>query len=1078
PIEELNPDVPRWLAEIVGRLLEKSPEQRFQTAGEIGELLGVHLARQQHAGPDALSHSGINARHLATASPQRPSARRTSASPSRPGSQTAGSATLFVGIPWYVRLFGALVLIASLSVVVSQFALTYLTRTDPSIAPRAGGAASHLITSLLWLLPLFVGVLLSRKWISVQFLLVALFLGLGPIGVVLWMLQRERWERTAVDTEAAREIDMRDRQSMYSSALKTTLGATIIAAMVTVSLFHALPGEELRQHFAALVKAAAIALGCIFAVVSMSKLSDGVDRRSLMMTVGAVFWTVLCVPLLCMVGQEAAIAKNASEPFGSLLALIAAGWLIPVAGLLYLLHRRELAASDASVPDASAPLTKRERAWLGFGGVIVWLGSICAMLLIDRDGRLPWGIGAVEWGAILFVGSLVLGIPLLVLWLLLRRREGDDRTLRQRVDDARGQPGKLLAWLAIGCLLLFVVLPVLLIGVGLIVPMFARVDTVRVLVDYDPAAPLTEIRTESGIVYQVSSRPQPIRLPAGRRALHLQYQDSGVPHYLSTTITIPESYVGRELTVDLRNEIAADLHREIEPEFSALPDDAVEASGGVESYGGLDPFPFPSGSMEGGSAEASAELGQLAAATSGPPVAWTTETDSRATMRSGLHVQMLGEGLVLALRKKSLFEGTIGEKETIISEFGNVWGGLEKGEYEWLYRDLHFGWAYDRRGSVTLLDPKQGTLVVRRNLATAIQPAVALPARGGFGVPQPAISQFRWNGDQYDLDPNQSLIVQQLANAAITTEPAVREDQLVAELNRQIVRWSNSPGSFGAFGLSGHSGGGSPSPGSNIVSPVEALKQVFDTASGLHPAWGTLIVPGEESDTFRLAPIELGVLKFNQTDSTRAVTVHTPSGEMESLTPGERSLTLTPGDYAVEFIPEQPDVAWMRPSSDGYVSFPARRTVSVDAGETTVLSLTHELNDAVTPRPLINVPQARDLTVPGYLLRWFGHGNLPAGESPAPPLVDERVYALNDYQALCIGRLMQGIVQQQPDVAESTIVDVAKRAGFMPPEAPADTEPYSGLNEVFPGLQDGSWQALLTPGEQPDTWRLHLPSQD
>ena len=147
------------------------------------------------------------------------------------------------------------------------------------------------------------------------------------------MLQRERWERTAVDTEAAREIDMRDRQSMYSSALKTTLGATIIAAMVTVSLFHALPGEELRQHFAALVKAAAIALGCIFAVVSMSKLSDGVDRRSLMMTVGAVFWTVLCVPLLCMVGQEAAIAKNASEPFGSLLALIAAGWLISLGSL-------------------------------------------------------------------------------------------------------------------------------------------------------------------------------------------------------------------------------------------------------------------------------------------------------------------------------------------------------------------------------------------------------------------------------------------------------------------------------------------------------------------------------------------------------------------------------------------------------------------------------------------------------------------------------------------------------------------------------------------------------------------------
>ncbi|WP_145109670.1 serine/threonine-protein kinase [Gimesia panareensis] len=50
PIEEVNEEIPDWLIEIIDCLLEKQPEHRIQTAAEVAELLGTHLARLQHPG--------------------------------------------------------------------------------------------------------------------------------------------------------------------------------------------------------------------------------------------------------------------------------------------------------------------------------------------------------------------------------------------------------------------------------------------------------------------------------------------------------------------------------------------------------------------------------------------------------------------------------------------------------------------------------------------------------------------------------------------------------------------------------------------------------------------------------------------------------------------------------------------------------------------------------------------------------------------------------------------------------------------------------------------------------------------
>ena len=48
PIQEVNAEIPDWLEAIVMKLLAKKPEDRFQTAKEVEELLGQHLAHVQN----------------------------------------------------------------------------------------------------------------------------------------------------------------------------------------------------------------------------------------------------------------------------------------------------------------------------------------------------------------------------------------------------------------------------------------------------------------------------------------------------------------------------------------------------------------------------------------------------------------------------------------------------------------------------------------------------------------------------------------------------------------------------------------------------------------------------------------------------------------------------------------------------------------------------------------------------------------------------------------------------------------------------------------------------------------------
>ncbi len=67
PIREINPDVPKWLCEIIARLMAKQPEERFASAADVAQLLEECLAHVQQPTvtplPDSLAQTAPQQNH-------------------------------------------------------------------------------------------------------------------------------------------------------------------------------------------------------------------------------------------------------------------------------------------------------------------------------------------------------------------------------------------------------------------------------------------------------------------------------------------------------------------------------------------------------------------------------------------------------------------------------------------------------------------------------------------------------------------------------------------------------------------------------------------------------------------------------------------------------------------------------------------------------------------------------------------------------------------------------------------------------------------------------------------------------
>jgi tetratricopeptide (TPR) repeat protein len=62
PLRGINPQTPDWFAEIVARLLAKNPDDRFQSAADVAELLDRHVAEQRAAPAPRAESSSPHAR--------------------------------------------------------------------------------------------------------------------------------------------------------------------------------------------------------------------------------------------------------------------------------------------------------------------------------------------------------------------------------------------------------------------------------------------------------------------------------------------------------------------------------------------------------------------------------------------------------------------------------------------------------------------------------------------------------------------------------------------------------------------------------------------------------------------------------------------------------------------------------------------------------------------------------------------------------------------------------------------------------------------------------------------------------
>jgi serine/threonine protein kinase len=60
PIQEVNQDIPGWLCDVIARLHAKNPADRFQSAREVAEVLGHHLAEVQQRGERAKPRGAEN----------------------------------------------------------------------------------------------------------------------------------------------------------------------------------------------------------------------------------------------------------------------------------------------------------------------------------------------------------------------------------------------------------------------------------------------------------------------------------------------------------------------------------------------------------------------------------------------------------------------------------------------------------------------------------------------------------------------------------------------------------------------------------------------------------------------------------------------------------------------------------------------------------------------------------------------------------------------------------------------------------------------------------------------------------
>lgn len=222
PIDGQNPEIPKWLMEIITCLLHKNPAHRFQSAEGLVAILDQHLSRIQHP-TESGSHSIINQQMPSSASHHLNGGidlaiDQTAADVSAPYFATntvaawrirLSNVLLWVGVP---LLFLGICFLIGLAQ-----GKTWQVAAFPSLQP-------HDLT--LWALGIAVVCLLPAAFLRASphdsaptgGSLLAWFLVGGPIGIVAWLLDRESRSRHVASLRRSDSAGPRAPATAHSTA--------------------------------------------------------------------------------------------------------------------------------------------------------------------------------------------------------------------------------------------------------------------------------------------------------------------------------------------------------------------------------------------------------------------------------------------------------------------------------------------------------------------------------------------------------------------------------------------------------------------------------------------------------------------------------------------------------------------------------------------------------------------------------------------------------------------------------------------------------------------------------------------
>ncbi|MEZ6128364.1 MAG: serine/threonine-protein kinase [Planctomycetaceae bacterium] len=244
PIAEQNPETPPWLIQIIDCLLQKNANDRFQSSEGLVAILDQHLARIQQP-TDSGSHSQINQ--------QMPASVAATIQPVTASTATPATARPnLIQVPGWLQSIGRILVAASVLGIMAMLAGLAGPMGNIGIGP-----AEFLTVTLFGSWPILMGAFLCRRQMTREALLVVLFLGLGPLGLVIYLFVSEKLE-PAVTIEKARPIS-RYRMGTWFVGAGAMVLFSITAWMVLVAAERIPASPWLRQQAGAILGIAVIA---------------------------------------------------------------------------------------------------------------------------------------------------------------------------------------------------------------------------------------------------------------------------------------------------------------------------------------------------------------------------------------------------------------------------------------------------------------------------------------------------------------------------------------------------------------------------------------------------------------------------------------------------------------------------------------------------------------------------------------------------------------------------------------------------------------------------------------------------